>query len=229
MKNEVSACLINQTVCGRVAGNPVCPTCGMDERVVYPGQSDLDAALASARERYVAVSSNAGVDERSTLDLQQTGRIAPAALATKGFSPFVVGEIHEGTVAKILDFGAMVRLVDGVEGFMHISEMAQVQPPSVANLLRVGQLVRVKVIGFDGFGLGRLSMLALGGNDVISSVDGIRDSSGSQWGSAAKHSSYRDVIRSYVGMAWGPIWLSSAISIVLIYAGEIFQFFGVGR
>ena len=141
MKNEVSACLINQTVCGRVAGNPVCPTCGMDERVVYPGQSDLDAALASARERYVAVSSNAGVNERSSLDLQQTGRVAPAALATqatKGFFPFVVGEIHEGTVAKILDFGAMVRLVDGVEGFMHISEMAQVQPSSVANLLRVG-------------------------------------------------------------------------------------------
>jgi len=47
-------CLINQPDCGRVAGIPVCPKCGMDERVVYPGQADLEAALEAARARYVA-------------------------------------------------------------------------------------------------------------------------------------------------------------------------------
>jgi len=48
-------CLINQAACGREAGNPLCPKCGMDERVVYPGQADLDASLEAARARYVAV------------------------------------------------------------------------------------------------------------------------------------------------------------------------------
>ena len=49
-----SPCLINQSACGRLAGKPVCPKCGMDERVVYPGQADLEAALDSARGRYRA-------------------------------------------------------------------------------------------------------------------------------------------------------------------------------
>ncbi|MFM8899726.1 MAG: hypothetical protein ACKOF9_07235 [Burkholderiales bacterium] len=34
-------CLINQSACGRVAGNPLCPKCGMDDRVVYPGQGQF--------------------------------------------------------------------------------------------------------------------------------------------------------------------------------------------
>jgi len=46
-------CLINQSDCGRVAGNPVCPKCGMDERVVYPGQADREAAQAAALARYM--------------------------------------------------------------------------------------------------------------------------------------------------------------------------------
>lgn len=157
----MNSCLINQRDCGRVAGDPVCPKCGMDERVVYPGQADREAAQAAARERYAAVSSNACVNERSSPDLQQSDQGAPVTIpmrADKGGFPFVVGETHEGIVANILDFGAMVRLVDGVDGFLHISEMAQVQPSSVAKLLRVGQLVHVKVIGIDGSGRARLSM-----------------------------------------------------------------------
>lgn len=47
-------CLINQTSCGRVAGNPVCPKCGMDERVVYPGQADREAAQTAAQGRFAA-------------------------------------------------------------------------------------------------------------------------------------------------------------------------------
>jgi len=48
-------CLINQSYCGRVTGNSVCPKCGMDERVVYPGQADREAAQAAALKRFWAV------------------------------------------------------------------------------------------------------------------------------------------------------------------------------
>jgi hypothetical protein len=47
-------CLINQADCGRIPGNPVCPKCGMDERVVFPGQVDREAAQAIALTRYEA-------------------------------------------------------------------------------------------------------------------------------------------------------------------------------
>lgn len=52
MPTESKNCLINESACGRVAGNPVCPKCGMDERVVYPSQSDLDSALLTARVKF---------------------------------------------------------------------------------------------------------------------------------------------------------------------------------
>lgn len=52
-------CLINQAACGRETGNPVCPKCGMDERVVYPGQADREAAQQVARQRYAASANSA--------------------------------------------------------------------------------------------------------------------------------------------------------------------------
>ena len=45
-------CLINQTACGRILGDPVCPKCGMDERVVYPGEVDREGAQTAGRARY---------------------------------------------------------------------------------------------------------------------------------------------------------------------------------
>lgn len=51
MRQELT-CLINQSACGRIQGNPVCPKCDMDERVVYPGQADREAAQTAGLARY---------------------------------------------------------------------------------------------------------------------------------------------------------------------------------
>jgi hypothetical protein len=48
----MNTCLINQSACGREPGNPVCPKCGMDERVVFPSQFDLAVALNASELEY---------------------------------------------------------------------------------------------------------------------------------------------------------------------------------
>lgn len=52
MMKENKTCLIHESAGGRIEGNPVCPKCGMDERVVYPGQADLEAALQNAKVNF---------------------------------------------------------------------------------------------------------------------------------------------------------------------------------
>jgi hypothetical protein len=52
MSAEYKNCLINEAACGRTEGNPICPKCGMDERVVYPGQADLESALQNAKVNF---------------------------------------------------------------------------------------------------------------------------------------------------------------------------------
>lgn len=49
---EKMHCLIGEIKCERRADNPVCPKCGMDDRVAYPGQADLEAAIDQARTRF---------------------------------------------------------------------------------------------------------------------------------------------------------------------------------
>lgn len=64
------------------------------------------------------------------------------------FEP-IVGEIYEGTVAKIIDAGAFVRLSESVDGFVHISELANYRIDFVDDVLTEGQKIKVKVVGFD--------------------------------------------------------------------------------
>src|SRR5208283_4791542 len=60
-----------------------------------------------------------------------------------------VGRIYEGTVLKLLDFGAIVSVLPGKDGLLHISQIANERVNSVADHLKEGQLVRVKVIEAD--------------------------------------------------------------------------------
>ncbi|MDO8960192.1 MAG: polyribonucleotide nucleotidyltransferase [Rhodocyclaceae bacterium] len=72
-----------------------------------------------------------------------------------------VGKIYEGTVLRLLDFGAIVQIMPGKDGLLHISQIANERVNAVADHLKEGQLVRVKVIETDDKGRVRLSMKAL--------------------------------------------------------------------
>ncbi|NWG38374.1 MAG: polyribonucleotide nucleotidyltransferase [Hydrogenophilaceae bacterium] len=72
-----------------------------------------------------------------------------------------VGGIYEGTVVKLLDFGAIVNVLPGRDGLLHISQIAHERIATVADHLKEGQQVRVKVLEADEKGRLRLSMKAL--------------------------------------------------------------------
>ncbi|MGB8078833.1 MAG: S1 RNA-binding domain-containing protein, partial [Gallionella sp.] len=72
-----------------------------------------------------------------------------------------VGKIYEGPVVKLLDFGALVNVLPGKDGLLHISQIAHERVASVSDHLKEGQIVRVKVLEVDDKGRMKLSMKAL--------------------------------------------------------------------
>ncbi len=72
-----------------------------------------------------------------------------------------VGQIYEGPVVKVLDFGAVVSLIPGKDGLVHISQIAHQRVNSVSDFVKEGDIVKVKVVEIDGKGKVRLSMKAL--------------------------------------------------------------------
>ncbi len=72
-----------------------------------------------------------------------------------------VGKIYEGAVLRLLDFGAIVQVLPGKDGLLHISQIANERVNAVSDHLKEGQVVKVKVIETDDKGRIRLSMKAL--------------------------------------------------------------------
>ncbi|MFD2753027.1 polyribonucleotide nucleotidyltransferase [Comamonas terrae] len=72
-----------------------------------------------------------------------------------------IGKVYEGPVTKILDFGALVNLLPGKDGLLHISQIAHERVEKVADYLQEGQVVKVKVLETDEKGRVKLSMKAL--------------------------------------------------------------------
>ncbi|MFT3963704.1 polyribonucleotide nucleotidyltransferase [Propionivibrio sp.] len=108
----------------------------------------------------------------TTIDIQEDGTItiasvnAQAADAAKARIEAItadveVGKIYDGTVLKLLDFGAIVSILPGRDGLLHISQIANERVNAVADYLKEGQKVRVKVLEADEKGRVRLSMKAV--------------------------------------------------------------------
>jgi polyribonucleotide nucleotidyltransferase len=108
----------------------------------------------------------------TTIDIQEDGTITiasndseKAAEAQRRISELTaeieVGKIYEGTVLKILDFGAIVQVFPGKDGLLHISQIAHERVNAVSDYLKEGQQVRVKATETDDRGRVKLSMKAL--------------------------------------------------------------------
>ena len=70
-----------------------------------------------------------------------------------------IGTVYHGPVKKIMDFGAFVELVPGTDGLVHISQMREEKVDRVEDVVSEGEMVTVKVIGFDKRGKLKLSMM----------------------------------------------------------------------
>tara|TARA_Y100001936_G_scaffold253066_1_gene315626 strand:- start:739 stop:2898 length:2160 start_codon:yes stop_codon:yes gene_type:complete len=108
----------------------------------------------------------------TTIDISDDGVVMIACISSEGgelakkriediTADVEVGRIYDGTVLKLLDFGAIVSVLPGKDGLLHISQIANERVNSVADHLKEGQLVRVKVIEADDKGRLRLSMKAV--------------------------------------------------------------------
>jgi polyribonucleotide nucleotidyltransferase len=69
-----------------------------------------------------------------------------------------VGQIYEGTVVKVVDFGAFVNFFGSKDGLVHISQLAKGRVAKTADVVKEGDKVKVKLMGFDDRGKVRLSM-----------------------------------------------------------------------
>ncbi len=72
-----------------------------------------------------------------------------------------IGATYEGAVTKLFDFGALVNLLPGKDGLLHISQIAHERVENVGDYLKEGQIVKVKVLETDEKGRVKLSMKAL--------------------------------------------------------------------
>eukprot|EP01107_Rhizomastix_libera_P002516 TRINITY_DN14391_c0_g1_i1.p2 TRINITY_DN14391_c0_g1~~TRINITY_DN14391_c0_g1_i1.p2 ORF type:complete len:708 (+),score=18.90 TRINITY_DN14391_c0_g1_i1:531-2654(+) len=117
----------------------------------------------------------------TSIDIQDDGTITIAStdgeaaeMARKRIEAITaeveVGKVYEGPVLKILDFGAIVSVLPGKDGLLHISQIANERVNAVADYLKEGQVVRVKVLETDEKGRIRLSMKAVAAEEAAPAV-----------------------------------------------------------
>ena len=108
----------------------------------------------------------------TTIDIQDDGSVTIACISSAGgeaaqkrieeiTAEVEVGRIYDGVVLKLLDFGAIVSVLPGKDGLLHISQIAEERVKAVSDHLTEGQQVRVKVLEADDKGRLRLSMKSL--------------------------------------------------------------------
>jgi polyribonucleotide nucleotidyltransferase len=120
-----------------------------------------------------------GIQEETgtTIEIEDDGTIAIACVSAEGgeaakkriqelTADVEVGKVYEGTVLRLLDFGAIVQLLPGRDGLLHISQISNERVNAVSEHLKEGQMVKVKVLEADDKGRVRLSMKAVSGQET---------------------------------------------------------------
>ncbi len=108
----------------------------------------------------------------TTIDIDEAGNITISCVSSEGgalaqqrISDIVadveVGKVYEGPVVKLLDFGALINILPGKDGLLHISQIAHERVAAVTDHLKEGQVVKVKLLELDDKGRMKLSMKAL--------------------------------------------------------------------
>ena len=111
-------------------------------------------------------------ETNTTIDIEDDGTISIACLSAEDgeramarireiTAEVEVGKVYEGPVLRLLDFGAIVQLLPGKDGLLHISQIAHERVNNVSDYLKEGQIVKVKVLEADDKGRVRLSRKAL--------------------------------------------------------------------
>ncbi|NWF78114.1 MAG: polyribonucleotide nucleotidyltransferase [Chloroflexi bacterium] len=132
------------------------------------------------------------IDEtKTTIDIKNDGTIiigSPSEEAAQKAIKMIqdltreveLGEVYTGKVTRLFNFGAMVEILPGKEGLVHISELADYHVAQVEDVVKVGDEIMVKVIGIDGSGRINLSRKAV--FEGLSRISGakVRDSSAPQ-------------------------------------------------
>ena len=115
-----------------------------------------------------------GIQEETgtTIEIEDDGTISIACVVAEGgeaarkriqdiTADVEVGKVYEGPVLRLLDFGAIVQLLPGRDGLLHISQISHERVNAVSDHLKEGQIVKVKVLEADDKGRVRLSMKAV--------------------------------------------------------------------
>ncbi|PKO57150.1 MAG: polyribonucleotide nucleotidyltransferase [Betaproteobacteria bacterium HGW-Betaproteobacteria-21] len=108
----------------------------------------------------------------AVIEIQDDGNVTISCVSSEGAqaakarieaitAEVEVGKVYDGTVVRLLDFGAIVNIMPGRDGLLHVSQIANERVNNVADYVKEGQAVRVKVLETDERGKIRLSMKAL--------------------------------------------------------------------
>jgi len=115
-----------------------------------------------------------GIAERTgaSINVEDDGQVSIAAESTekaeaakaevdKLFEVPEVGKVYRGEVKSVKDFGAFVQILPGTDGLVHISELAEGYVKNVSDVIKLGDVVDVKLISIDDLGRLKLSIKAL--------------------------------------------------------------------
>jgi polyribonucleotide nucleotidyltransferase len=123
----------------------------------------IGAVIGKGGETIKQITSETGAQ----IDINDNGLITIAAVDTIAIEKAInwikglteepeIGTIYEGKVVSIKDFGAFINIMPGIDGMVHISELANERVEKVTDILTEGQIVKAKLIGIDD--RGRLSL-----------------------------------------------------------------------